>query len=43
MSQCIEKFSDQIQRKHINTVSSFRVSMILKYNLVITYRLLIMN
>ena len=35
MPQCIEKFSDQIQRKHIITVSSFRVSMILKCNLVI--------
>ena len=43
MSQCIEKFSDQIQRKHIITVSSFRVSMILKRNLVIIYCLLIMN
>ena len=43
MSQCIEKFSDQIQRKHIITVSSFRVSMILKCNLVIIYCLLIMN
>ena len=43
MSQCIEKFSDQIQHKHIITVSSFRVSMILKCNLVIIYRLLIMN
>ena len=27
MSQCIEKFSDQIQRKHIITASSFRVSI----------------
>ena len=38
MSQCIKKFSDQIQRKlrkHIITVSSFRVSIILKRNLVI--------
>ena len=43
MSQCTEKFSDQIQRKHIITVSSFRVSMILKCNLVIIYCLLIMN
>ena len=34
MSQCIEKFSDQIQRKNIVIVSSFEVSMILKHNLV---------
>ena len=43
MSQCIEKLSDQIQRKNIVIVSSFRVSMILKHNLVIIYCLLIMN
>ena len=43
MSLCIEKLSDQIQRKNIVIVSSFRVSMILKCNLVIIYCLLIMN
>ena len=31
MSQCIEKFSDQIQRKHINTVSSYSTSLLVDF------------
>ena len=38
MSQCIEKFSDQIQRKHIITVSS--LYCIVLYCIVLYYEAL---